>query len=142
MKKLVQGMSLLVLLAALGALPAVAQIGSIKGVAKDAEGKLITDGTVEITNIDNQRKMTVKTNKNGEYLAMGLTAGTYDVVLMRNGVVVDGVNKVPVGVGEPREVNFDLKKDNAKGGGPSEEQIKNCRRGDRPRQVAAEHPDL
>src|SRR5215469_2660036 len=87
-------------------------------------GKFITDGTVEITNIDTQRKITVNTNKNGEYVTIGLSPGTYDVVLTRNGVAVDGFNKVPLAMGEQREVNFDLKKDLAGKAGPSEEQIK------------------
>jgi tetratricopeptide (TPR) repeat protein len=119
-----QGMLLLALVAVLGALPAMAQVTGIKGVAKDTEGKFITDGTVEITNTETQHKITAKTNKNGEYFAIGLSPGNYDVVLMRNGAAVDGFNKVPVGMGDQREVNFDLKKDLAGKAGPSEEQIK------------------
>jgi tetratricopeptide (TPR) repeat protein len=105
------------------ALPAVAQMTGMKGVAKDADGKLITDGVVEIVNTDSGRKLTAKTNKNGEFTAIGLTAGNYDVTLLRNGQKVDAVSKVPVSVGDMREVNFDLKKDQAKAG-PSEEQLK------------------
>jgi len=124
MKRLTQGLLMLALLAAVSALPAMAQITGMKGVARDTEGKFITDGTVEITNIDTQRKITVNTNKNGEYVTIGLSPGTYDVVLTRNGVAVDGFNKVPLAMGEQREVNFDLKKDLAGKAGPSEEQIK------------------
>jgi tetratricopeptide (TPR) repeat protein len=123
MKKLVQGMLLLALLAALSALPAAAQTTGIKGVAKDTEGKFITDGVVQITNTETQRKTEAKTNKNGEYINIGLSPGNYDVVLTRNGVAVDGFNKVPLAMGQTIDVNFDLKKDLA-GKGPSEEQIK------------------
>ena len=65
-------------------------------------------------------KLTVKTNKNGEYHIIGLTPGTYDAVLMRNGVKVDAITKIPIGVGDMREVNFDLKKDLAAKGPPAQ----------------------
>ena len=93
---------------------------------QDQEGKFISDGVVEITNTDTGRKMTVKTSKNGEYYIIGLTPGNYDSVLIRNGVKVDGMNKIPIGVGDMREVSFDLKKDAAAKGatGPTEEELK------------------
>ncbi len=115
---------LLALVLGISALPGVAQTTGMKGVCKDQEGKFITDGVVEISNTDTGRKVTVKTNKSGEYYVIGLTLGTYDAVLLRNGVKVDGMNKIPVGVGDMREVNFDLKKDVAAKGGPSEEELK------------------
>ena len=68
MKKYINLVTLLALLLGLSAIPAVAQTdGHRKGVCKDQEGKPITDGVVECTNTDTGRKMTVKTNKNGEY---------------------------------------------------------------------------
>jgi Tfp pilus assembly protein PilF len=124
MKKYIRPVMMLAAVLAFGALPLVAQMTGMKGSAKDQEGKPITDGVVEITNPDSGRKSSAKTNKNGEYTVIGLTPGSYDAVLMRNGVKVDSFNKIPVGMGDMREVNFDLKKDLAKGGGPSEEQLK------------------
>ena len=44
--------------------------------------------------------------------------------LIRNGVKVDSFSKIPIGVGDMREVNFDLKKDLAAAKGPSEEELK------------------
>jgi tetratricopeptide (TPR) repeat protein len=123
MKRYMSRIALLALLAALSAVPVVAQMTGMKGVAKDQEGKFITDDVVEITNTDTNRKVTVKTNKNGEFQVIGLTAGTYDAVLMRNGQTVDAVRRIPVSVGAMQEVNFDLKKDLAKAG-PSEEELK------------------
>jgi len=114
----------LLLLLALTTLPVVAQVTGIKGTAKDLEGKYITDGVVEITNTDTGRKTTVKTDKSGTYQTIGLGPGTYDLSLSRNGVVVDGFNKVPLSMGSMQEVNFDLKKDAAAKGGPTEEQLK------------------
>jgi len=123
MKKYIRRVMMLAVVLAFGALPLMAQMTGIKGVAKDQEGKPITDGVVEIVNLDSGRKATAKTNKNGEYTVIGLTPGNYDATLMRNGAKVDAVAKIPVGMGDMREVNFDLKKDQAKNA-PDEEQLK------------------
>jgi tetratricopeptide (TPR) repeat protein len=124
MKKYITRSMFLVLLLGLSAVSVVAQTTGIKGVCKDQEGKFITDGVVELTNTENGRKVSTKTNKNGEYSIIGLTPGTYNAELLRNGVTVDGINKIPVGVGDNPTVDFDLKKDVAAKGGPSEEQLK------------------
>ena len=126
MKKYITLAMFLVLLVGLSVLPLVAQTTGIHGVAKDQAGKPITDGVVEVTNTDSGRKTTIKTDKNGEFRAIGLTPGNYDAVLTRNGQQVDAISQIPIGVGDMREVNFDLKKDLAAKGaaGPSEEQVK------------------
>ena len=124
MKKYITVVTLLALLLGLSAIPVVAQLtGSVKGVCKDQEGKPITDGVVVWTNKDNGRKIEIKTNKNGEYQSVGFTPGTYDATLTRNGQPVDQVSGIPIGAGEAREINFDLKKSQA-AAGPSEEQLK------------------
>jgi|HubBroStandDraft_6_1064221.scaffolds.fasta_scaffold20452_4 tetratricopeptide (TPR) repeat protein len=126
MKRYITLAMFLVLLLGISAVPVVAQMTGIKGACKDQEGKPITDGVLQISNTDTGRKVTSKTNKNGEYTTIGLTPGNYDVTLFRNDKQVDAVTKIPVGVGDMREVNFDLKKDLAKAGtpGPSEEELK------------------
>src|ERR1035441_1663751 len=124
MKKYITLVTLLGLLIGLTALPVMAQLtGTAKGICKDVEGKPITDGVVVWTNKDTGRKVELKTNKNGEYFSVGFTPGTYDAVLMRNGQQVDMVGGVPIGPGDVREVNFDLKKSQAKSG-VTEEQLK------------------
>jgi Tfp pilus assembly protein PilF len=124
MKRSFQWMLLLGLLLGVTAVPVLAQVTGIKGTAKDLEGKLITDGVVEITNTDTGRKVTVKTDKYGIYQSIGLSPGAYDISLSRGGVAVDGFNKVPVSMGSMQVVDFDLKKDAAAKGGPTEEQLK------------------
>jgi tetratricopeptide (TPR) repeat protein len=125
MKRYITLAMFLVLLLGISAVPVAAQMTGIKGACKDVEGKPITDGVLEISNTDTGRKVTSKTNKNGEYTTIGLTPGNYDVTLMRNDKPVDAVTKIPVGVGDMREVNFDLKKSlAAKNAGPSEEELK------------------
>ncbi len=124
MKRSIYLVVLLALLLGLSTLSALAQTTGMKGVCKDQEGKFITDGVVEVTNTDTTRKASTKTNKNGEYTIIGLTPGNYDAILSRNGKGVDSFSKIPVGMGDMREVNFDLKKDLAAAKGPSEEELK------------------
>jgi tetratricopeptide (TPR) repeat protein len=124
MKKQITLVALLGLFLGLSAISAMAQLtGTAKGTCKDVDGKPIADGVVVWTNKDNGRKIEIKTNKNGEYQSVGFTPGTYDAVLMRNGQQVDMVGGIPIGAGEVREVNFDLKKSQAKTG-VTEEQLK------------------
>jgi Flp pilus assembly protein TadD len=124
MKKYITLITFLALLVGLSAIPVIAQLtGTAKGTVKDVDGKPVTDGVVVWTNKDNGRKIEIKTNKNGEYQSVGFTPGTYDAVLMRNGQQVDMVGGIPIGAGEVREVNFDLKKSQAKSG-VTEEQLK------------------
>jgi len=124
MKKSIYLVFLLALLVGVSAVSAVAQTTGIKGVCKDKDGKFITDGVVEVTNTDTGRKLSTKTDKNGEYRMIGLTPGSYDAVLTRNGVSVDSFSKIPIGVGSMPDVNFDLKKDTAAAKGPTEEELK------------------
>ena len=125
MKRYIMLSMFLVLLLGLSAVPIVAQVTGIHGEAKDQEGKPITDGVVEVTSAENGRKLSAKTDKNGAYHIVGLTPGTYDALLTRNGKQVDAVTKIPIGVGDNPPVNFDLKKDlAAKSSGPSEEELK------------------
>ena len=124
MKRLIKLVMFVALFAGLGVLPALAQATGIKGSAKDAEGKPITDGVVEFTNVDTGSKVSVKTDKNGLFQAIGLSQGIYNMTLSRAGIVVDGFNKIPTSPGSMQDVNFDLKKDAGAKGGPTEEQLK------------------
>ncbi len=123
MKKYMNLVMLLGLLLAFNAVPVAAQTTGIHGVCKDQEGKPITDGVVDVTSTESGRKTSAKTDKNGEYRMIGLTPGTYNAVLMRNGQPIDAIGKIPLGMGDNPSVDFDLKKDLAKAG-PTEEQLK------------------
>src|SRR3974377_2628388 len=98
MKKSIYLVVLLALLVGLSAVSAVAQTTGIKGVCKDKECKVIPDVWLEVTNTDTGRKMSTKTDKNGEYRMIGLTPGSYDAVLTRNGVSGDSFSTIPIGV--------------------------------------------
>lgn len=119
--------AVLALLAAL-CVPAVfAQAtGTVKGVAKDAQGNPIAGATVEWNNTDNGRKYTLKTNKKGEYFSLGIEPGKYKVTLSMDGKQLDTVNNFPVQVDE-NTLDFDEKKSQAEAAqqkGISAEQLK------------------
>jgi tetratricopeptide (TPR) repeat protein len=124
MKRFLLVLSLLAALAGLSVIPALAQSGTVKGSAKDQDGKAITDGTVELDNVDTGKKLTSKTGNKGEYVVLGVPAGNYNAILMdKDGKRIDAFGKVPVAASQETTVNFDLKKDLA-GAGPTPEQLK------------------
>jgi len=124
MKRFLPLVSIFALFFALSAIPALAQSGTLKGTAKDQEGKAITEGTVELDNIETGKKMTTKTNGKGEYVALGVPAGSYNVILSdKDGKRIDAFGKVPVAASQETTLNFDLKKDLA-GKGPTPEELK------------------
>lgn len=128
MKKYITLVTLLALLLGVCAMPVAAQnTGTVKGWVKDQDGKPMSDGVVVWTNRDTGGKKEIKTNKNGEYFSVGLGPGTYDVQVMQNGQKVDFINSVPMGVGDVKELNFDVKKDIAQAlakSGVTDEQLK------------------
>jgi tetratricopeptide (TPR) repeat protein len=83
--------------------------GSVKGQAKDMDGKPIVGATVEFNNSDTGRKYDLKTNNKGEYFSLGLEPGKYKVTLNQDGKVLDSVTNFPVQLGD-NTVDFDLKK--------------------------------
>ena len=127
MKKLFIIPLLLVLVVGLCAPAALAQAtGSVKGVAKDQEGKLITGAEVEWYGTETGRKYTLKTNNKGEYFSLGITPGKYNVKLSKDGKEIFHFNNVTVGLDE-MELDFDLKKEQsntAQASGMTAEQIK------------------
>jgi tetratricopeptide (TPR) repeat protein len=106
--------------------------GTIKGVCKDVQGNPIADGVVQLVNVDNGQKYTLKTNKKGEYFSLGITAGKYKITLYQNaddlkaGKALFPVNNFPITLDE-NVLDFDLKKEQEKtnkGEGLTPEQLK------------------
>lgn len=87
---------------------------SVKGTCKDLEGKPYAGATVEFTGTDNGRKVTLTTNKKGEYFSLGFASGTYDIVLMVDGKQIYKLTKVPV-TSDENVIDIDLKKEQAAG---------------------------
>ena len=122
-----------VLVLALCVPPVFAQnSATVKGVCKDLQGNPIADGTVLYVNQTNGQKYPLKTNKNGAYFSLGLSAGAYNIALYRNaddakaGKELFHANNFTVVLGE-NTLDFDLKKEQqraAQGQGLTPEQVK------------------
>src|SRR5215471_419307 len=91
------------------AIGAFAQITTIEGDVKGADGKPIEKAVVKITRTDIKGSYETKTNKKGHYLYMGLPMGTYNLELLIEGKKADQVSGVRTRPGDPIPVNFDLK---------------------------------
>jgi tetratricopeptide (TPR) repeat protein len=118
---------LLVLVVGLCAPAVFAQAtGTVKGVCKDMEGKVIVQAEVEWMGVETGRKYVFKTNNKGEYFSLGIAPGKYNVKLSKEGKELFHINGVVVGADEV-ELNFDLKKEQektAQGQGMTAEQAK------------------
>lgn len=84
-------------------------MGSVKGAAKDIEGKPVVGAVVEFFNQDNGRKYSLKTNGKGEYFSLGIEPGKYTVTLTKDGKQLDQVKNFPVSL-EEATLDFDMKK--------------------------------
>ena len=100
-------------------LTAAAQSTSVKGKCLDQSGAPIAGGTVEFSNLDSGRVLKVKTDKNGDYMTLGVTPGSYKITLFGpDGKQLFFFSKVPVSLAAENNVfDFDLKKEAAKQGG-------------------------
>src|SRR5882757_9254862 len=101
MKKLLIVPLLLVLVVGLWSPAGFAQaMGTVKGVAKDVEGKVIAGVDVEWLGTETGRKYPLKTNNKGEYFSLGITPGKYNLKLLKDGKQIFFLNNIPVGLDE------------------------------------------
>ena len=117
---------LLAILCAIFAVPAVSQSATVKGVCKDVDGNPIVDAQVVWHNEENGRVFTMKTDKKGQYLHLGLDPGKYTVTLSKDGKELDSVKNYHLGLDET-VLDFDLKQtqtESAKQAGMTDEQAK------------------
>ena len=104
---------LLVLAVGLSAPLAFAQnMGSVKGICKDVEGKPIAQAEVQWTGTESGHKYTLKTNNKGEYFSLGIVPDKYNVKLVKDGKELWHFNGVQKGLDETA-LDFDLKKEMA-----------------------------
>lgn len=104
---------LLVLAVGLSAPLAFAQnMGAVKGICKDVEGKPIAQAEVQWTGTETGHKYNLKTNNKGEYFSLGIVPGKYDVRLVKDGKELWHFNGVYKGLDETT-LDFDLKKEMA-----------------------------
>ena len=89
------------------AMPALAQTGGMRGKVVDAAGKPVEGATVLIESKGVSRKLTVKTNKKGEFIQIGLYPGEYKVTAEKEGKVAVADN-FRVGLGDPSVLDLQL----------------------------------
>lgn len=82
---LFRGVVALAVLLTVSAVPALAQ-SVVRGKVVDAQGKPVQDATVLFEATDANRKTQTKTDKNGEFLQVGLSSGAYKVTASKDGV--------------------------------------------------------
>jgi tetratricopeptide (TPR) repeat protein len=85
---------------------AAAQVGTVKGKVMDAQGNPVEGATVTITQKDVKSGRTLKTNKKGEFVQVGLFPGNYAFTAEKDH---DKANfEMTVGIGENPDVNLKL----------------------------------
>src|SRR5689334_15713250 len=99
MNKLWTKFALAVLALAVLAPAGWAQMATVKGMAKDADGKPLQGGVVQLVSKDTGRKYEVKTDKKGEFFSLGIASGTYRINLLKDGQIVYYLENVPVRLG-------------------------------------------
>ena len=93
----------------LSALSAFAQRVAIRGKVTEA-GQPISGAEVQLYNKENGQKYTMKTDKKGEYMNIGIQYGVYEMSLMVNGQLRF---KEPINMNGDQEKDIDLKKEAA-----------------------------
>jgi tetratricopeptide (TPR) repeat protein len=84
----------------------VAAQSVIRGKVVDAQGKPVEGATVSIEATESNRKAQTKTNKNGEFLQIGLASGRYNVTVEKD--KLKQVLPANVSQGNPTELSFQL----------------------------------
>jgi tetratricopeptide (TPR) repeat protein len=107
---------------ALLAMPAYAQTGQVKGKVVDAKNQPVEGATVVVEATDGMgRKFTLKTNKKGEFIHIGLQPGMYKLTAEKDGMSDSHQQKIGL---DAAEVNFSLRPGGAGGEMSAEERKK------------------
>jgi tetratricopeptide (TPR) repeat protein len=83
-------------------------LGMIRGKAQDAEGKPVVGATVELRHHATGRRVTLKTDKRGEFFSMGLMHGGYTARLLQGGQEMAVIDNVPIRPNDETSISFDL----------------------------------
>ena len=102
----------------LAAMPAGAQTGQVKGKVVDAKDQPVEGAVVVIEATDGMgRKFTVKTNRRGEYIQIGLQPGQYKITAQKDNLSDSRQQRISL---DMAEVNLKLMAGGAAGGDPEE----------------------
>jgi tetratricopeptide (TPR) repeat protein len=85
------------------------QTTALAGDVKAEDGKALQNAVIKITRTDVKASYKTKTDKKGHYYYGGLAIGQYNVVLEVDGKDVDQINGIRTTLGDPKEINFDMK---------------------------------
>ena len=88
---LFRGVVAVAVLCAVSVTPALAQ-SVVRGKVSDAQGKPVQDATVLFEAVDANRKTQTKTDKNGDFLQVGLSSGAYKVTASKDKVGTQTLN--------------------------------------------------
>src|SRR6185295_18719507 len=85
MRTLFRGFVTVAVLCVVAVAPALAQ-SVVRGKVTDAQGKPVPDATILFEATDANRKTTTKSDKNGDFLQVGLASGGYNVTASKDKV--------------------------------------------------------
>jgi tetratricopeptide (TPR) repeat protein len=88
---LFRGVVAVAVLCAVSVAPALAQ-SVVRGKVTDAQGMPVADATVLFEAVDANRKTQTKTDKNGDFLQVGLSSGSYKVTASKDKVGTQTLN--------------------------------------------------
>jgi len=103
---LFRGVAVVAVLCAVSVAPALAQ-SVVRGKVSDAQGKPVPDATILFEATDANRKTQTKTDKNGDFLQVGLASGGYSVTASKDKVGTQTL-KLQVRQGPNNPMNFTL----------------------------------
>jgi tetratricopeptide (TPR) repeat protein len=103
---LFRGVVAVAVLCAVSVAPALAQ-SVVRGKVTDAQGKPVQDATILFEATDANRKTTTKTDRNGDFLQVGLSSGAYKVTASKDNVGTQTLN-LNVRQGPNNPLNFML----------------------------------
>ena len=98
----------LALVAVLAPLPSSAQLVTVRGHVIGADGKPLAAADILLVNRDNGQRFTMKTDKNGDFLNIGVVLGVYHLTVNKDGKVLFGKD-VSVN-GEEKVIDINLPK--------------------------------
>jgi len=82
--------------------------GSITGTVSDASGSVLPDAEVKVSNLAIGLSRTITTNAEGDYLAGGLPAGTYEISVTAKGFKSYSAKNIILQVAEKKRVDVTL----------------------------------
>ena len=103
---LFRGVMALAVLLTMSAAPALAQ-SVVRGKVVDAQGKPVPDATILFEATDANRKTQTKTDRNGDFLQVGLSSGAYKITASKDGVGTQTLNS-NVRQGQNNPLSFSL----------------------------------